>query len=170
MIIWRGWGIVALPLVALLVFGLGTLISTGLLGHDALEGVGAGIGLLVAAPVTWLLGRWLNQRSAEKAADRYVAARQPELHQQVHQAAENQTLRDLQGLSQEDLQMRWHDAYARNRGQLEGVAVQQLASEREEVRRRLRNQNSLFFIPVQWLWVPLAAGGVLALTGGLAGS
>lgn len=167
MIIWRGWGIVALPVVLLLTFGLGTLISMTL-GSNEIDGVGAGIGLLVAAPVMYLLGGWMNRRAAENAASTYGIARREELYQHVDQAAETQTWRELQGLSQDELRLRWPEHHSRIWSQHESGALAQLEAEQQEVRRRFRNRHSLFFIPVQWLWVPLGIGGIAALIGGLA--
>lgn len=166
MIIWRGWGIAALPVVLLLVFGLGTLISTAL-GSEEIDGVGAGIGLLLAAPTTYFLGTWLNRRTAHKAAEEYAVARRAQLYQQIEQTAETQTWRDLQGLSQDELRVRWADAHARNWTHLEAGAMTQLEVERAEVLRRSGSHHTLFFIPVQWLWVPLVIGGVLAIVGSL---
>lgn len=168
MIIWRGWGIVALPVVLLCVFGIGSLVS-GLSG-DELDGVGAGIGLLIAAPATYFLGMRLSRHSSTKAAERYGIARREQLYQHIEQTAESATWRDLQGLSQEELQVRWSQQHARNWSQLEAASMAQLQAEQDEVRRMTRNQNSLFFIPVQWLWIPLVAGAAAAIIAALTGN
>jgi hypothetical protein len=169
MIIWRGWGIVALPIVLLLVFGLGTLIAKAL-GNGEIDGVGAGIGLLLAAAATYFLGTWMNRRAGEKAAEQYALARREQMYQQISQAAETQTWRELQGLSQADLQARWGEVHSRNWSQLESQAMAQLAAEQEVVRKKLGNHHALFFIPLQWLWIPLVIGGIAAIAGSLASS
>jgi len=49
--------------------------------------------------------------------------------------------------------------------QIEYVITQQSP----EVRRRLRNQNTLFFIPLQWLGAMVAIGGIIFMILGAAG-
>lgn len=65
-IIWTGWGILAIPLFAIgalggtalgLAFGLGT----GDLNTGAASNAGTVAGLLAAAAATWALGRYLNR-------------------------------------------------------------------------------------------------------------
>lgn len=66
MIIWTGWGILAIPL-----FGIGALggrrsgwplgLGTGDLSTGATSNAGTVAGLLAAAAATWILGRYLNR-------------------------------------------------------------------------------------------------------------
>lgn len=65
MIVWTGWGILALPLFALGGLGgtsLGVALSFGVGGLDGgSANPGTVVGLLVAGVATWLLGRRLNR-------------------------------------------------------------------------------------------------------------
>jgi type IV secretory pathway TrbD component len=66
MIVWTGWGIVALPLFALGALG-GTSIGVALgLGEgDMTTGtetnIGTAFGLALAGVAVWFLGRWMNR-------------------------------------------------------------------------------------------------------------
>lgn len=62
MIIWSGWGILVVPIVAISVgvFAIGT----GAAGLNEVAGII--VGFLVAAPLTWLLGRKLNGPDASR--------------------------------------------------------------------------------------------------------
>lgn len=167
MIIWRGWGIVAVPVVLACIFGIGFGLSAVFGREPGQDSLGPGLGLLVAAVATFYLGSWMNRRSASKAAERYAVGRREQLYQQVDQAAETQTWRDLQGLSQQERQLRWPDQHSRRWSELEAAAMAQLDREHAEVRHRSRNHHSLFFIPLQWLWVPLVVGGAAAIISSL---
>lgn len=56
MIVWSGWGILVVPLVAITV-GLFTIVAGAAGMHNM---VGMVAGFVAAAPLTWLLGRKLN--------------------------------------------------------------------------------------------------------------
>ena len=65
MIVWSGWGVLAIPLFALGALG-GTSVGIVLgLGEGDFGGgasnPGTVVGLLVAGMATWILGRWLNR-------------------------------------------------------------------------------------------------------------
>ncbi len=59
MLVWTGWGILALPLFAL--GGLGGTSLGEALGLQVGNNAGTAVGLLAAAIVTWVLGRRLNR-------------------------------------------------------------------------------------------------------------
>lgn len=66
MIIWTGWGIVALPLFALGALG-GTSIGVALglgdgdVSTGAETNIGTAVGFALASVAVWFLGRWMNR-------------------------------------------------------------------------------------------------------------
>ncbi len=74
MIIWRGWGILALLIPVLLIFLLEVLagLLAGLFGADASQQISSclwPLGWLIAAGIVWRLGRSLNQRQGRVLID-----------------------------------------------------------------------------------------------------
>jgi hypothetical protein len=66
MLVWTGWGILAIPIFALGALG-GTSIGVALgLGEGDMRtgaetNIGTAIGFALASVAVWFLGRWLNQ-------------------------------------------------------------------------------------------------------------
>jgi hypothetical protein len=66
MIVWTGWGIVALPFFALGALG-GTSIGVALglgegdMATGAETNIGTAVGLALAGVAVWFLGRWMNR-------------------------------------------------------------------------------------------------------------
>ncbi|MDO5093497.1 MAG: hypothetical protein Q4D79_08770 [Propionibacteriaceae bacterium] len=114
MIIWRGWGI-----LAILCAVPGFLVSSVVFQGNADSGGFAGLGFLLGGVLCYLLGRWLNEVRPAKKLE--------ELSQQF-------------GPEQAGL-------YA----------------------KQLRNQHTLFFIPIQYLGILAAAGGLVFIVGWLFG-
>jgi hypothetical protein len=74
MIIWRGWGILALLIPILLIFFLEVLagLLAGLFGANAYQQISSYVwplGWLIAAGIVWRLGRSLNQRQGRLLID-----------------------------------------------------------------------------------------------------
>ncbi len=71
MIIWRGWGILVVIVAALAVVGT-QLATTALFGAETYARHNAWLfplGLALAAPIVWLLGRRLNGRGGRTLVD-----------------------------------------------------------------------------------------------------
>ena len=144
MIIWRGWGIA---------------LVTGLSGHNSSNTpagvVAVGAGMLLGGAACAALGYWLNVVRPRSKADEYLKDVRRELWQRVRAGAFQVAVgapapRDEAEASQ----------------QIERIVAQQSP----EVRRRLRNRNTLFFIPLQWLGSMVVIGGVVLLILGAAGT
>lgn len=153
MIIWRGWGIAGLFLIV-----GGIALVAGLSGHNSSNtpaGVAAvGAGMLLGGAACAALGYWLNVVRPRNKADEYLEGVRRELWQRVRAGAFQVAVgapapRDEAEASQ----------------QIERIVAQQSP----EVRRRLRNRNTLFFIPLQWLGSVVVIGGVVLMILGAAG-
>ena len=153
MIIWRGWGIAGLFLIV-----GGIALVAGLSGHNSSNtpaGVAAvGAGMLLGGAACAALGYWLNVVRPRNKADEYLEGVRRELWQRVRAGAFQVAVgapapRDEAEASQ----------------QIERIVAQQSP----EVRRRLRNRNTLFFIPLQWLGSVVVLGGVVLMILGAAG-
>lgn len=166
MIIWRGWGILAVPVAALGIFGLGGILAL-LVSDGELTGLSAGIAMILTAPLMFVLGSWLNNRTRTKAAEQYRVGRGAELDQYVAQQAELQTHREMQGADPQWAQQNWNQRFEHNRASIGASFQQQFEQETAEVVRRFGNQHTLFFIPMQWLVVPLVVGGLIAILASL---
>ena len=69
MVIWRGWGILTIPIV-ILIGGLVVAVLNNLLGGTGrYAGLALTAGLLAAAVVNWFVGRHLNRTPARELVD-----------------------------------------------------------------------------------------------------
>mgnify|MGYP006946830803 CR=1 FL=1 len=153
MIIWRGWGIAGLFLIV-----GGIALVAGLSGHNSSNtpaGVAAvGAGMLLGGAACAALGYWLNVVRPRNKADEYLEGVRRELWRRVRAGAFSEPAgapapRDEAEASQ----------------QIERIVAQQSP----EVRRRLRNRNTLFFIPIQWVGAVAVIGGIVFMILGAAG-
>lgn len=117
--------------------------------------MGAGIGLLIGAVAVWFFGQWVNHQRPEQKLNEVLAQR----GQMLHAAADNGTFHLGPG----------HQA-PRNVAEAHQQAEWLLASEREKTAKAMRNRNTLFFIPVQWIAIPAAVAGVALVVVGLTGN
>ena len=152
MIIWRGWGIVGFFLI------LGSIIlttSVGSIGTNTPAGIiSTGAGMLLGGAACAVFGYWLNVLRPRQKADEYLQGLRQDLWQRMREGtfqipAGAPAPRDEAEASQ----------------QIERIVAQQSP----EVRRRLRNRNTLFFIPLQWLGSMVVVGGIVLMILGAAG-
>lgn len=150
MIIWRGWGVIGaiFPLLGVALAGL-VWSSTGADGSP--QGL-VGIGLILGAAGAFALGRYLNETSVASKAESLLAERAAQLEALVRAGG----FQMAPGIPVAG-------SYAEGRAQADSV----LAGEREEIRKALRNRHTLFFIPVQWAALVVAAIGAVVLITGL---
>ncbi|AIQ11422.1 hypothetical protein [Paenibacillus durus] len=70
MIIWKGWGILVLPIVVAAIFlsnfALGLFVSVDSLAENAI----LGLGLVLSAVPIWFIGKLLNNRSQRVMIDK----------------------------------------------------------------------------------------------------
>lgn len=149
MIIWRGWGIVVVGIVAvcMMVFaGLGSQ----LLPKSALP-YSIAFGLLVAAAGTWFAGNALNKTAPQKKIDAWAAEREQQLRQLVDSGQFSLGPGQPQPQSHAEAQQ---------------MATALLAAEKEQLRGAF-NQHTLFWIPVQYFAFILPGIAVLVLIAGV---
>ena len=153
MIIWRGWGIIGFLLI-----GLGIAAVMGLTGQNGTDSpagtVSLGAGLLLGGTACAVFGYWLNVLRPRQKADEYLQGLRQDLWQRMREGtfqipAGAPAPRDEAEASQ----------------QIERIVAQQSP----EVRRRLRNRNTLFFIPLQWLGSMVVIGSIVLMILGAAG-
>ena len=153
MIIWRGWGIVGF----LLILGGDILITSGSghIGTNTPAGmIAMGAGFALGGAACAVFGYWLNVLRPRQKADEYLQGLRQDLWQRMREGtfqipAGAPAPRDEAEASQ----------------QIERIVAQQSP----EVRRRLRNRNTLFFIPLQWLGSMVVIGGIVLMILGAAG-
>ena len=148
MIIWKGWGVLAVLYTFLCVILAGGI--SALMG-DSHEGVVVGIGVMLSAVPTWFTGRALNVTGPKKKVDEWARARRAQLDDLVRTGQfslgpgqpQPQSMQEAQAMSDHLFQM-----------------------ELEE-RSRIRGQHSLFWVPMEYIAYIQAAGGVLVAIMGL---
>ncbi|WP_203566484.1 hypothetical protein [Aestuariimicrobium ganziense] len=143
MIIWRGWGILT-ALIALAGIGGGAVIG-GAIGGTSTTGILMLVGGLAAAAANWFLGVHLNQTTPQQRIDAHAAERAQFLQASV--ARGDFTLGPGQPRPQS-----MEEAQAQAAWLLDQEKAQLAA---------LKNQHSLFFIPMQWFSVVLAIVAVV---------
>lgn len=147
MIIWRGWGILAFLFVAAAIGG-GLAISSAVgLGESLLL---SGILLIGAGVGTWFLGNFLNVKKADEKVEAYIQQRGAEIHTMGRAGA----FTDQQGN-----RLPPEQAYQ--------AAEAMIAGERQKAASAFRNRHSLFWIPMQYLGIAMAVGGVAMLISAL---
>lgn len=154
MIIWRGWGIIGFLLI-----GLGIAAVMGLTGQNGTDSpagtVSLGAGLLLGGTACAVFGYWLNVARPRQQAGGYVEDLRQDLWQRVRAGS---------------FQIEPGAAAPRDEAEATQQVEQIVARQRPTIERRLRNRNSLFFIPLQWLGGAVALGGVVLALMGLLGT
>ena len=170
MIIWRGWGIVGFFLI------LGSIIlttSVGSIGTNTPAGIiSTGAGMLLGGAACAAFGYWLNVLRPRQKADEYLQGLRQDLWQRMREG----TFQVPAGAPAHS-EPAGASAHSEPAGapapRDEAEASQQIerivAQQSPEVRRRLRNRNTLFFIPLQWLGSVVVIGGVVLMILGAAG-
>ena len=154
MIIWRGWGIIGFLLI-----GLGIAAVMGLTGQNGTDSpagtVSLGAGLLLGGTACAVFGYWLNVARPRQQAGGYVEDLRQDLWRRVREGS---------------FQVEPGAAAPRDEAEATQQVEQIVARQRPTIERRLRNRNSLFFIPLQWLGGAVALGGVVLALMGLLGT
>ena len=154
MIIWRGWGIVGF----FLIIG-GVALTMGLSGHNSSGTpagvVAAGAGLLLGGAACAAFGYWLNVTRPRSKADEYLEGLRQELWQRVRAGA---------------FQVEAGAPAPRDEAEATQQVEHLVAQQSQDVRRGLRNRNTLFFIPIHWLGALAVIGGVVFIILGAAGT
>ena len=154
MIIWRGWGIIGFLLI-----GLGIAAVMGLTGQNGTDSpagtVSLGAGLLLGGTACAVFGYWLNAARPRQQAGGYVEDLRQDLWRRVREGS---------------FQVEPGAAAPRDEAEATQQVEQIVARQRPTIERRLRNRNSLFFIPLQWLGSAVALGGVVLALMGLLGT
>lgn len=150
MVIWRGLGFLAF-LLAVAGAMAGVFIGVGITGADDPPGYFPGLGLVIGGAGTVALGWWLNvTRPAEKTSE-WIAQR----HQQLQVAVASGRFQPSPGIVPSSYQ----------EAQMQADAL--LAAEAAHVTKRLRNIHTLFWIPMQWAGLVVAAIGLVVTVNGL---
>ena len=152
MIIWRGWGILALVLT-LAGLAIGAAIRP-------VAGAWAfGLGLLLGGIGTIAVGYWLNQTRPTQKAEAFRAEREPELARVVEAGQYRpQTVGRTEGgryVPPQELPL------PRSLEEAKQLAARQLDAEVAHVKGQLTNAHSLFFVPLQFVGMALAVVGVV---------
>lgn len=148
MIIWRGWGILAI-LIGGAAAGLGAAMSVG---NRALTPILVGLMLIAGGVGTWFLGNYLNQKKPIAEFDSWYARRRDEVAAQVRGGAYHNVA---------DPQRPGQAAHPW------AVGEYVLQQESAKVRAALTNRHSLFFIPLQYLGFVMGAIGIVVMVAGL---
>lgn len=144
MIIWRGFGFLAVLIVAvgaLIGFGMSSLVAP----EGEVNGPLFGLGLLIGAAGTFAAGWWLNVINPEKKTQKWVEQRRAELQF----AVANGQFQASPGIAPS------------SQAEAQGQAEAMLAHESAVVGKRLRNVHTLFWIPMQWIGVVVALVAVV---------
>ena len=154
MIIWRGWGIIGFLLI-----GLGIAAVMGLTGQNGTDSpagtVSLGAGLLLGGTACAVFGYWLNVARPRQQAGGYVEDLRQDLWQRVREGS---------------FQVEPGAAAPRDEAEATQQVEHLVAQQSQDVRRGLRNRNTLFFIPIHWLGALAVIGGVVFIILGVAGT
>ena len=162
MIIWRGWGIVGF----LLILGGDILITSGSghIGTNTPAGmIATGAGFALGGAACAVFGYWLNVLRPRQKADEYLQGLRQDLWQRMRE-----------GTFQVPAGAPAHSEPAgapapRDEAEASQQIERIVAQQSPEVRRRLRNRNTLFFIPLQWLGSMVVIGSIVLMILGAAG-
>lgn len=151
MVIWRGWGILALLFIPLGAFGIAWVVSVvgGAGGEQRSWSIGTG--LLIAAAGLFALGWWLNMIRADAKAAQWADRRAAALEA----AVEGGYFQASPGISPTSLP------------QARQQAATLLEREMQVARKAYRNQHTMFWIPMHWWSIGLLAMSVLTFTGAM---
>lgn len=142
MIIWRGWGI-----LALLVVGVSIALGIAMAGSNrGMRGIFVGLVMVAGAVGTWFLSQHLNVTQPKTEFEKWYAQRSMEVGALVRGGAYN-NVEDPQRPGQ------FADPNA--------VGNYVLQQEATKVRAALTNRHSLFFIPMQYLAYVIGGLGVV---------
>lgn len=147
MIIWRGWGILAI-LIGGACAGLGAAMS---LANPSLTPILVGLMLIGGGVGIWFLGDWLNVKRPVAEFDGWFAQRRTEVAALVRGGAYS-NVPDPQRPGQ------LADPWA--------VADYVLQQESAKVRAALTNRHSLFFVPLQYFGFVMGAIGIVVMVAG----
>ncbi|MFC0674326.1 hypothetical protein [Brachybacterium hainanense] len=149
MIIWRGWGGLAVPYIGLCVLLFGLVIGTNL----PIEGIDVpliGVGMMAGGVLCIVHGWYLNQILPRRRADAWEAQRRPGL-----EAAAAEGRLAVDGIPPKDP------------AEAEAMTAHLIAQGRRQAARA--NQHTLFFIPLEFVGVMvLPLGAIIAFTNGMA--
>lgn len=148
MIIWRGWGILAI-LIGGAAAGLGTAMSVG---NREVTPIFVGLMLVAGGVGTWFLGNHLNLRRPMAEFHGWYGRRRDEVAAQVRGGAYN-NVQDPQRPG--ELADPW------------AVGEYVLQQESAKVRGALTNRHSLFFVPLQYLGFVMGGIGIVVMVVGL---
>lgn len=145
MIVWRGWGIVALlPILGIPLLALPIGLGLGL--PDDTVPIVVGFTVATCAVPTWFLARWMNVvRPAAKLAE-WVAGRQTELDQFVEQGTFHMGPGHPAPASKDDARQQ---------------AAALLETERQQLAPLLRNRSTMFFVPAQHMVIVIGSLGIV---------
>lgn len=145
MIVWRGWGIASLFTIA-----AGYSIAAGLMwlftDRPSVPWL-LGLGGVLAGGLTWLLGNFLNVLRVRSQVDAYAKNLRGTLHSRAEQ-----------GVFQAGPGVPVPANAAEAATQIEYVVSQHT----DDLSQRLKNQHTMFFIPVQYLGILVGAASVVA--------
>lgn len=141
MFIWRSWGILGILI---------PVITGGITFNLTQSTTFFGIGMIVGAVAIFVVGWYLNQVQPVKKMAEWNTQRSAQLE---HIVASGQFRLDGQPPPA---------SYAEAEAQAEYL----LTEEQKQAHKNLFNRSTLFFIPLQWFSIAIAAIGVLVLVQG----
>lgn len=141
MIIWRGWGFLAVVYMGVLAALLGGLLGAAVLQQPDLTGALAGVGISLGGVLTYIQGRHLNATLPKQRAEEWAAGERPRLEAAADQG--RLVVGNVAPRSREEAQAMVEDVLARGRAQIGA-----------------HGQHSVF-------WIPMEAVGILGIVGGL---
>ncbi|CAM2918481.1 hypothetical protein ACSL103130_07055 [Actinomyces slackii] len=147
MIIWRGWGILAVFITAGVIAPIAAM-GESTLEREALFKAAIGIGLIVAGAANGALGHWLNTINPRNEAASQVQRLRAELWRRVNSGEFQVAPGAPAPSSQEEATQ-----------QVEQIVLHQT---RGLVEAR-SNIHTLFFIPIQWVGAVEAFAGVVMI-------
>ncbi|MBO0872491.1 MAG: hypothetical protein J2P19_03765 [Pseudonocardia sp.] len=153
MIIWRGWGIVALlPVLGIPIIALPIGLGLGL--PDRAVPLVIGLVLAAGSVGTWFLARHLNVTLPERRLGEWATQRRTELDQYVRAGTFNLGP--------------GHPAPG-SYSEAEQQATALLEAEQRQLAARLPNRHTLFFIPAQYVVIGIGVLGLVLVVVGLVG-
>lgn len=145
MIIWRGWGILAILFIPLGAVGFGAL--TDLAFGKPGGSLPIGIGLIMSGVLLYFAGTWFQNWDAERRITKHIAAREI----QVRYAVDSGHFQPTPGYQPKTYQ------------EAQLLAAQMLQHEREAGLKKLRGYHTVFYIPIQYVGFVLCAIGVVLI-------
>ncbi|MBZ2196790.1 hypothetical protein KCQ71_11540 [Ruania sp. N2-46] len=106
-----------------------------------------GIGLILGGVACFFAGRWFQDWDAERRTKSYMVARQAEVDATVASGR----FQPVPGYQ------------PRDHAEAQQLAGQMLEREQVTVKKQLRNRHTIFFIPMQYFGIVLAAVGLIPI-------